>query len=325
MTKLTYRPIELHTHTINSDAKFSPRELLEASKDFGYDAIFVTDHNTNAALEQIYETKLDEEILPAFRGSEWTTFYGHMVILGNEEMGDYTKATIDNISECIDEIRADDNNIVIGIAHPYDIGNPFCTGCHWEFEVDDWSKFNYLELANSGNPQDSIANEKAYKKWIELIGQGYRLAALAGRDWHSLSSKDKNFAINMLGFDSDLCEESALAAIRKLNTYITYGPIMDLDLENINLGDEISESDHVKGSVKLAKSKFKNYENFKINPKRFVIYNNEEIIFDSQISYQESINFDIKGKSGYIRFEVIGDLKEKCDYHLVVTSPIFVR
>ena len=129
----------------------------------------------------------------------------------------------------------------------------------------------------------------------------------------------------MLGFKDDLNEANALAAIRNLNTYITYGPIMDLDLENMNLGDDISENDHVKGSVKLAKPNFKNYENFKVDPKRFVIYNNEEVIFDRQISYQESINFDIKGKSGYIRYEVIGDLKEKRDYHLVVTSPIFVR
>lgn len=129
----------------------------------------------------------------------------------------------------------------------------------------------------------------------------------------------------MLGFDGNLCEENALAAIKKLNTYITYGPIMDLDLENINLGNEINENDQVKGSVKLTKPNFQNYNNFKINPQKFVIYNNEEIIFESHISYQESINFDINVKSGYIRFEVIGDLKEKHDYHLVVTSPIFVR
>ena len=70
----------------------------------------------------------------------------------------------------------------------------------------------------------------------------------------------------------------------KIEAYITYGPIMDLDLENMNLGDEINENDQVKGSVKLAKPKFQNYENFKIDPKRFVIYNNEEIIFESHIS-----------------------------------------
>lgn len=325
MNKLTYRPIELHSHTINSDGKFTPRKLLESAKDFGYEAIFVTDHNTNAALYQIYEKGLDKEILPAFRGSEWTTFYGHMLILGNEEMGDYTKARPDNISECIDEIRADDKDIIIGIAHPYDIGNPYCTGCHWEFEVYDWSKFNYIELANSANPQDSISNEKAYKRWINLIGKGYRLAALSGRDWHSPSSKDKNFAVNMLGFLGDITEKNTLDAIRNLNTYITYGPIMDLDMVNINLGDEISEGTKVQGSLSLTKPQFKNYENFKIDPKRFVIYNNEKIVFDEDISYNNQINFDISAESGYIRFEVIGDLKEKNDYHLVVTSPIFVK
>ena len=325
MNKLTYRPIELHSHTINSDASFTPRELLEAAKDFGYEGIFVTDHNTNATLEQIYDQNLDKEILPAFKGSERTTFYGHMLILGNEEMGDYTKARIDNISECIDEIRANDANIIIGIAHPYAIGNPFCTGCHWEFEVNDPSKFNYLELANSGNPQENAWNEKAYKKWIELIKQGYRLAALAGRDWHGPSAEDQNYAINMLGFTNEVTEKGALDAIRKLNTYITYGPIMNLEIEGINLGDEISENDEVRGTVKIEKPSFKNYENFKIEPKRFVVYTNDDIIFDKEISYDIPLEFDIKGEAGYIRFEVIGDLKEKHDYHLVVTSPIFVR
>lgn len=325
MNKLTYKPIELHSHTINSDASFTPRELLEAAKDFGYEGIFVTDHNTNATLEQIYDQNLDKEILPAFKGSEWTTFYGHMLILGNEEMGDYTKAQIDNISYCIDEIRANDENIIIGIAHPYAIGNPFCTGCHWDFEVDDPSKFNYLELANSGNPQENPWNELAYKKWIELIGEGYRLAALAGRDWHGPSDNEQNYAINMLGFSDEVNEKDALDAIRNLNTYISYGPIMDLEIENINLGDEISENDKIKGSVKLKEANFKNYENFNIKPNRFLIYNNDDIIFDQEISYEKPLEFDVNCKSGYIRFEVIGDLKEVKDYHLVVTSPIFVK
>jgi len=61
MSKLTYYPIELHSHTYHSDGEFSPEELLQSARDFGYKGIFLTDHNTNSGLDDIYENKFDKK------------------------------------------------------------------------------------------------------------------------------------------------------------------------------------------------------------------------------------------------------------------------
>lgn len=323
MNKITYHPVELHTHTYHSDASFSERELLLAAKDFGYEALFVTDHNTNSALDVIYGENLDKEIIPAFPGSEWTTFFGHMVILGNREMGDYTKARLDNIEECIAEIREREDDVILGIAHPYAIGNPICTGCHWDFHVDDYSKFDYMELANGDNPQNDYGNEIAYQKWAKLLYEGYKLAAVGGRDWHGVGSKDVITAINMLGINGEITETACLDAIRNQRTYITYGPIMDL--EGLSLGESISESDIIKGEILLSKGDFSNYDHINIGVKNLKIINNEKVIFESPITINEPVTFDISPEKGYLRLEIIGDMKDLADYKLIISSPIYVN
>lgn len=324
MSKIQYFPIELHSHTYHSDAKFSPEELLEAAKDFGYEAIFLTDHNTNSGLDEIYENDLDKKILPCYQGIEWTTFFGHMLILGSKEAGDYTQATIDNIEACIDKISAADDNIVIGMAHPYDIGNPICTGCHFEFIVDDYSKFNYIELFNSSNSELSKASELAYRKWTDLLKEGYKLSAIAGRDWHSKSESTDTVAVNMLGIDGEISQEKALAAIKNNRSYVTYGPILDMDFAGSNLGDSIS-SGNFAGSITISKGAFKNFEHIGLLPEKLLIYNNEKIIHQTDIFYNQPVNFDICPENGYLRIEIEGKIKGKDNCKILITSPIYVN
>lgn len=325
MSKLTYYPIELHSHTYHSDGGFSPEELLQNARDFGYKGIFLTDHNTNSGLDEIYENKFDKKILKAFHGIEWTTFYGHLLILGSKDAGNYTKARLDNIEECINEIKSSNPNIVIGIAHPFDIGNPLCTGCHFEYLVNDYSKFNYIELVNSENAHASKSTLKAYKHWIELLEEGYRLAALAGRDWHRPSNPEESVGINMLGMDGEVSESNTLKAIRNLRTYISYEPIIDLDLDKVELGDEIYDK-KIWGSLSLLKSNFENKDKLNIIPKKFIIYNNRKVIYEKNINYNENISFKLNDLDlGYIRFEVLGEMKAMDNQRLVITSPIFIK
>jgi len=52
-----------------------------------------------------------------------------------------TKATLSNMEECIDEIQKESKDAVFSINHPFDMGNPICTGCHFEFNIKDYSNF----------------------------------------------------------------------------------------------------------------------------------------------------------------------------------------
>lgn len=85
---------ELHCHTYHSDAQFSPAELAESARNMGLDIIALTDHNTMSGYEELALTKIQ-----FIHGIEWTTFFGHMVVLGQKTFVDWRDATIQNIDE----------------------------------------------------------------------------------------------------------------------------------------------------------------------------------------------------------------------------------
>ena len=60
---IRYRPFELHTHTVHSDGDFTPAALVQAAHDFGCAGIALTDHNTDAGMQEIYEAARDS-LLP---------------------------------------------------------------------------------------------------------------------------------------------------------------------------------------------------------------------------------------------------------------------
>jgi len=324
MSNLKYIPVLLHSHSHHSDGHLTPEEVVRNAKDFGYKAMFLTDHNTDAGVDEIFEKNFDKDILPVFHGIEWTTFFGHLLILGSHDAGNYTKATLTNIEDCIDQIRSEHPDAVFSINHPFDMGNPICTGCHFEFNIDDYSKFSYLELINGENSENSKSTQLAYKFWKKLLNDGYKLAALGGRDWHVKSKDDDSVPINMLGINGEINEKNILVAIRNANTYLSYGPIFTYDFENIELGNQMSEGEFA-GKVTITEGEFKNTAYINLNPKKFVIYNNNEIIFEKDICYGDDIDFIINPKKGYLRFEVLGDMKDTENIRLVTTSPIFVK
>ena len=77
---MSYLPCELHCHSVHSDGSFSVAELLRRAYDDHLALIALTDHNTVSG-----HGELDDSITPAVPGIEWTTFFGHMLVLGAKE------------------------------------------------------------------------------------------------------------------------------------------------------------------------------------------------------------------------------------------------
>ncbi|MDU2557947.1 CehA/McbA family metallohydrolase [Anaerococcus prevotii] len=323
MKRLKYEAVELHTHTKNSDGSFERSELLKNAENFGYKAIFITDHNTNSAFDTYRQNKSSP--IKAFKGFELTTFYGHILILGASSLYDFTKIKKDNLKTFIEKRRADDY-IAVGLAHPFEEGSPFCTGCHYDFEDVSYEIYDYIELANGPNPQDNNANNLAYKLWEKKLLEGYKLAALAGRDWHGLEDMDTNFYVNMLGLES-LDEKEAISAIKNSHTYISMEPILDFTIKAadkyLEFGDVTSDpSLDIEFSIK--KGDFLNNKNFHIAPKSLRVINNDKKIFEGPITYESFVRDKIDVENGFVRFEILGDIKDKFT-RLVVTSPIFIK
>ena len=109
---MSYLPCELHCHTIHSDGDFTVSELQKAAADDHLAIIALTDHNTFSGWDE-----LDDNIIPAIRGIEWTTYFGHMLVLGANDFVDWRDAQPDNIDEKIKQVKAVGG--IVGIAHPW--------------------------------------------------------------------------------------------------------------------------------------------------------------------------------------------------------------
>lgn len=212
---MSYLPCELHCHTLNSDGDFTVKELQEAARENHLSLIALTDHNTMSGWDE-----LDDSVVPAIRGIEWTTYFGHMLVLGAGEFVDWRDAVPNNIDEKIKQIKACGG--LVGVAHPYQMGSPICTGGRWEFNVRDWSNVDYIEIWHEDMNKISSENVKSVELWTSLLDKGYRLAASYGRDWHRLENEG-HYGCTYIDIDGAATAQSAIRGIRMGKTVVSTG------------------------------------------------------------------------------------------------------
>ncbi|MBO5774011.1 MAG: CehA/McbA family metallohydrolase [Clostridia bacterium] len=219
---------ELHTHTIHSDGKFTPKELVESAKRRGYYGIAVTDHNTATACKEAVEWGKTYGVL-VIPGIEWTTFYGHIVVLGGNSNVDWRTITKENVVEKIKEAKADGD--IVGLAHPYRVGYPVCTGGRNEFPREIFEVIDFYEVI-SGEIDDPT-NLRSIKEYYE-INEKYGVSATYGRDWHA----DKDEEGSRYGATLILSEKSNLK-VKDVLEHIKAGDTMIVGRDDdINLLEE---------------------------------------------------------------------------------------
>ncbi|MFC6452494.1 CehA/McbA family metallohydrolase [Paenibacillus vulneris] len=174
---------ELHTHTYHSDGRHTLRELALSAAALKLDWIALTDHNTTSGLLHKEEAE-HESGISIENGLEWTTFYGHMLVLGlpSGSYADWRMLGVNDLAQGLREVKA--LGALAGLAHPYRVGSPMCTGCYWEYEIEDWSDIDFIEVWSGTFPAVKTSNQRAFALWTEALNRGYRIAATCGRDWH---------------------------------------------------------------------------------------------------------------------------------------------
>lgn len=213
---------ELHCHTLHSDGKFTVEELARTAKEEEYACIALTDHNTFSGCLELTK-ELQERTVPVIHGIEWTTFFGHMTVLNCREYVDWRYAVPDTIDEYVEKIKKLGGTV--GIAHPFVLGSPMCTGCYWDFKVKAWENIDYLEIWSEDFPSLRASNRRSILLWEKLLDAGYRIAPVYGRDWHGPEDESSPRACTYLGTREDGIDAgSALEAIRAGHTAVTMGP-----------------------------------------------------------------------------------------------------
>ncbi|MGQ9631722.1 MAG: CehA/McbA family metallohydrolase [bacterium] len=218
---------ELHVHSVHSDGSSTIPRIIERARREGYDFIALTDHNTVSGHREL-EGVTD---FPVIRGIEFTTFYGHATALGLREFVDWRRdGKAKDINSLIAEVRS--RGALFSIAHPYEIGDPICTGCRWKFSNVDFDSVDLMEIWSGAQPDQAVQFANNLALWDELLNRGKRIVGISGRDWHNADEKPKGLVARTHVWASGPSEDEIIRGLRRGNVYVSGGPHLDFSIEN---------------------------------------------------------------------------------------------
>lgn len=320
---MNYYLSELHSHTKHSDGDFTTEDLVTESIKYGYEVLVITDHNTMAPVMEI--ENIDTKNLLVIPGMEWTTFFGHLLVIGATRVIDWRTATIDTIDASLKEVKAAKG--ITGIAHPFSIGSPICTGCHWDFHIEDYGLINFIEVWNRLNPESNMRSNQAYDMWVDLLNQGNRVSCSAGRDWHRLEKDSDSTALTYIGA-IEKKEANILESLENGNFYITLGPKIDIYLEKdgvkFYMGDEVVEGSYILRVI-VSPTEQEKLKTFNFLPKKIIGLSCDGIEFEQEIALGTLISIPVDVSKGYFRVEALGCVKGVQDERLIICNPFYVR
>lgn len=169
---------EFHTHSRHSDGTMSVEELSHFLKKKGFDFFFLTDHSNTSGWREL--DQLCGSV--GFPGQELNTFKGHALVLGAKTFIDWKdeEGKEKDFSKIVSEAHI--QGALIGVAHPFAMGEPACVGCKWTYQFDPFH-MDFVEVW-SADPSRLELNYEAVGAWLRALRIGKRVVAIAGRDLH---------------------------------------------------------------------------------------------------------------------------------------------
>nr|WP_309101478.1 CehA/McbA family metallohydrolase [Fredinandcohnia onubensis] len=306
--------MELHCHTVHSDASQTTEELLSQAEKEKIDWLAITDHNTITALLEAEQQNNFNSQVQILNGIEYTTFYGHFLVHGKREkiIFDWTKLSKKTLDHYLEKLKEED--VYITIAHPFDGGNPFCTGCRWEYVLENLKFVDAIEVWNGTNPHQSLSNEDAFYQWTRILKQGYEIAASCGRDWHQLYPGEEIAYTNILVSQNET--EEILTALKLGRTYISIRPQIDFKVNEIHiLGDRVEdETGELNLSIDL--DQLKGGDILQVYSQQGLVLKK---VFTDENQWNERIQLQNDGYS-LLRIEVLNEQLERVAF----TNPIYI-
>lgn len=314
---MSYLPCELHCHTVHSDGAFQVTELLEAARADHLALIALTDHNTFSGHEE-----LDDSLLPAIKGIEWTTYFGHMLVLGAKEFVDWRDAVPNNIDEKINAVRAAGG--IVGIAHPFQMGSPVCTGGRWEFNIKNWNHVDYMEIWHEDLMGVKSENEKSPALWTSLLDKGYKIAATYGRDWHR-PEKSGHYGCTYIDIDGEINAANAIRALRLGKTVVSTGAKFFFRVHRhgntYSIGDTVRKGTYTFSFFTDLHSRSKNAGEESIKYKTIrIVTNSSKIVLETRFD-ERHVRLKLE-KNHWYRAELWGTVDGESK-PLAITSPIY--
>ena len=320
---MKWYPVELHTHTEHSDGDFTVSGLVEAAHNRGFAAVTLTDHNTASGLREFYPA-LAREGLVGVAGIEWTTYFGHMLVLGEQGYTDWRGVRPPEIDRAIADIHK--NGGIVGIAHPFALSNPVNTGYHWEFQVADWTAVDYLEVWSRDDAPRKIQSLRAFALWEQLLDRGCRITATSGRDWH----REDTFAYahTYVGVDGELTQDAILNAIRAGHVCLAAGPLLtmrgtDADGRPWEIGDELPAGE-IEIELDVDETTLPNdWDRSQVQMQELRLVQNGRVLAVCPVEEHQRLH--LSAAPDWLRADLIGTYYGRTGQHLAFTNPLFIR
>ncbi|MEM2025278.1 MAG: PHP domain-containing protein [Desulfurococcaceae archaeon] len=183
---------DLHVHSLHSDGRASPAEIVYASIERGINAVAIADHDTFAGSIVARKLSVGNNLL-VVPSAEVRTDRGDVLLYCDEEV-DFPK----RLDLLID--KAKEESCLIVPAHPFDIARLGLGDAIFEYE--DWSA---IEIWNSSSTKG--ANYRAIKA-SKLLGK----PGIANSDAHILAEIATAYTVIEV---EELSVSSVLDAIRR--------------------------------------------------------------------------------------------------------------
>ena len=215
--KLNAYKANLHTHTTNSDGKFTPEEIIRRYAEAGYDVLAFTDHSTANPV-----STYDGRGMTLISGMEMhptgpRDIRWHLLALNTPE--DFSYDLEKPAQEAVDAANAAGG--MVFCAHPYWCG--FTSA-----EIMTLKGLTGLEVYNASTR--FIGKEFNMVHWDELLDAGYDYPAIAVDDIHSHYCFGFGWTY-ILAENKDLA--SIINALKNGDYYSSTGPeIKKLSIEN---------------------------------------------------------------------------------------------
>lgn len=306
-------PCELHCHTLHSDGSFTVEELITTARARHLEGICLTDHNTISGWDEV-----DLYDFCVLKGTEYTTYHGHILSLNAGKIIDCFH--ISDIDKELSDLR--ESGGLVGMAHPYQLGTPICTGGRWDYKVKDFSLINYMEIWSEGEMLMTPANHRARKWWLSLLDEGYRITPTFGRDWHRTAGNKMLGACTFLHIDGEITPEKMKEAIKKGRTQISLGIFMDIDADGKTVGDT-AESGKTTFNLKLDSSRAELFrEEYTLSPERIrVITRGGSVAYEGKAE-NGAFTLTLEENSYYV-FELWGRVNGEENHLLALTGAIY--
>ena len=164
-----------HLHTVYSDGKRTPDQLVADARAAGLDFIVSTEHNTPSASLQWGAHATDDLLI--INGEEITTRTGHIpawnLPVGKWIDWRYRATDPKEFRRFVDEVHRVGGTIVA--AHPF----ATCLGCGWQFDYDQ------ADVVEVWNGPWKLDDEAAVINWDGLLRTGAYLPAVGDSDAHA--------------------------------------------------------------------------------------------------------------------------------------------